>query len=147
MTFCHPFLVDKMIGENWERSLHQLAQHFGTVAARHVGCNLLVCDVVWRGGCHFLFTVPPYHQMAIADTGKELDPVLAQFSRNVMDNRGSLFRRYMPGGEILHEGIAAVAARVTKLQRKRCPWVLVRLPCWLLRAVSDRYDRPLDRNP
>ena len=56
--------------------------------------------------------------MAIADTGKEFDAIPSQFWRDVTDNRGRLFRRYVSGGEILHEGVAAAAAESHQIAAK-----------------------------
>src|SRR6266478_1842133 len=87
-------------------------------AARHVGRDFLIRDVV-RGCCiHLLFAGPPDHQMAIADAGKKLDPIPSQFSRDVTDDRRGLFGRYVPGGEIFHEGFTTAAAQSYQIAAK-----------------------------
>src|SRR5262245_49225997 len=93
------------------RRFHEFAKTFGAIAGRQVSCDLLIGDVVRRGGCHFLFAVPPHHQVAIANTREELDVFRSQFSSDVMDDRSSLFCRYMPGGEILHKRIVSISSQ------------------------------------
>src|SRR5262245_28401299 len=107
-----------MIRQYRRRSFHELAKHFGAIAARQVSRDLLIGDVVRRSGCHFLFAVPPHHQVAIANTREELDVIRTQFSDDVMDDRSSLFCRYMPGGKIFHKRIVSNSSQSDQVAAK-----------------------------